>query len=110
MEAGLHALAADQLGPESGAALVLRRAVHREHVGMAHARELARLVQPEARRRIARALQRGHARRDGVEAAELQRDLAFEARVPGAPHLAEAALADRLQGTEEPPTEGGLAQ
>ncbi len=84
----LERLAAQQLHPEADAPFVHVDAVHRDHVGMAHARQQPPLA--------------GDARGLGVvapacAAKELQRDLAFELAVPCAVDLAVGAATQPLE-------------
>ena len=60
-------------------------AVHGEHVIVPHAREPPRFAQPR------------HRAGTGALTAQLERDAALQARIPGFPHLAERTLADPPQ-------------
>src|SRR5262249_11140655 len=89
----LERAAVHELHPQAAAAVVLIGAVDRDHVGMTHAREPPRLVEPALR-----ALER-------TGAAQLERDLALQARIARHEHLAEAAAADAVAHLERAPAE-----
>ena len=95
--AGLYELlerfAANELGPEPDAAVVLLGAVDLHDVLVAETGEAPRLVH-QPRGRVAAIL--------GME--QLQRDVAVELGVPGAEHIARRALADELEKDQAAPS------
>ena len=90
-----EALAVDPFAPEPGPSILHGRAVHAQHVVVAHLRESACLVE-----------ERSHAHwLRGVRSQQLQRDIGAEARVPCAVHLAAAAARDLRLHDEVSPAE-----
>ncbi len=84
----LEGLAPDQLGPDALAALMHISAIDLHHVVVLHPGQLASLFQEAPGERIGSG---------GLLLAQLESDLPVQPGVPGAPHLAKAALAEPLQ-------------
>jgi hypothetical protein len=90
----LDRLAIDPFHPEADCVADPLRAVNRDDIGMAHAREEAAFLDDRRRTRFARVRVRGE---------ELQRDFAIETCIPGTEHVSKGAAAKRLEDAKMAP-------